>query len=217
MRPINPETPVDDLNKRIASEINRLREGDFGEIILDDEPIENAPPLEMFLEPPPDVMVGSTPGGEGAGIDDWMERHPNVLGTYSPMRSPGRVVLIGGNLEGFYWSLVRVASRGMQFLTKLDLHGAWALVRSKTHEHELFHYNMNVFRELFGGPYQPDLEESLAVASARLKILGHRATWNSQIGRMNGLFYSRIMEAAFRYRSAGYRDWVLYADEARFQ
>ena len=87
----------------------------------------------------------------------------------------------------------------------------------KTHEHELFHYNINVLQEMFGGSYTPAIEEALAVAWARTKIQGERAKWNSQIGRMNGLFYSLLMQRAFAYRSPGYRDWVLYADEVRFK
>jgi len=34
---------------------------------------------------------------------------------------------------------------------------------------------------------------------------------------MNGLLYSLLMREAFAYQSAGYRDWVLYADDARFK
>lgn len=83
----------------------------------------------------------------------------------------------------------------------------------KTHEHELFHYNINVLQELFGGTYVPEIEEALAVAWARHKITGGR--WHRR--GMNGQFHSLLMERAFAYNSPGYRDWVLYADEARFK
>ena len=44
-----------------------------------------------------------------------------------------------------------------------------------------------------------------------------RGVWQSTIGRMNGQVYSLLMQRAFAYRSSGYRDWVLYADEVRFK
>jgi hypothetical protein len=86
-------------------------------------------------------------------------------------------------------------------------------VLSKTHEHELFHYYINVFQEIYGGLYIQGIEEALAVAWARHQISDR---WHSR-RRMNGLFYSLLMQRAFDYRSVGYRDWVLYADEARFK
>jgi hypothetical protein len=86
-----------------------------------------------------------------------------------------------------------------------------------THEHELFHYNINVLQEMFGGSYTPKIEEALAVAWARMKIHKKLGVWQSTIGRMNGQVYSLLMQRAFAYRSAGYRDWVLYADEVRFK
>jgi hypothetical protein len=34
---------------------------------------------------------------------------------------------------------------------------------------------------------------------------------------MNGVLYTRLIDAAFAYRSPGYRDWPQFADESRFR
>lgn len=120
-------------------------------------------------------------------------------------------------MRWFHWALVREIRHQVPYMTKLDLNAAWTLVLMKTHEHELFHYNINVLQEMFGGSYTPKIEEALAVAWARMKIQERRGVWQSSIGRMNGLLYSLLMRRAFDYRSSGYRDWVLYADEVRFK
>jgi len=150
-------------------------------------------------------------------INDLRRTHPRLLGMYIPMQSPGQVILFGKNLRSFYWSLVRAIRHRVPYMIKLDLNAAWAMVVMKTHEHELFHYNINVLQEMFGGSYTPQIEEALAVAWARMKIQEKRDVWQSSIGRMNCLFCSLLMQRAFAYRSAGYRDWVLYADEVCFK
>lgn len=40
--------------------------------------------------------------------------------------------------------------------------------------------------------------------------------WNTKIKRMNQALYHGLIENAYDYRSAGYRDWIRYADSARF-
>ncbi|WP_295407187.1 hypothetical protein [uncultured Thiocystis sp.] len=84
----------------------------------------------------------------------------------------------------------------------------------KTHQHELFHFHCDVLRQLLGGQYHRLHEEALAVAWSRLKII--EQPWNSRIGRMNRVFYHQLLDAAFAYRSPGYRDWVLLPDATRF-
>jgi hypothetical protein len=61
------------------------------------------------------------------------------------------------------------------------------------------------------------MEEALAVAWARLRITEERNQWNTPLGRMNGVFFSLLMDHSFRYRSAGYSNWSLYSDETKFK
>ena len=208
---------IDQLNKEMANQINRLPEGEMGEVILDDSLFHEIPEVDAFLEPPEDVMIDAPGTLDDEGINYILKRRPLLLGVYIPMSSPGQVVLFGKNLDRFYWSLVNAIRHKVPYMTKLDLHAAWSVVLMKTHEHELFHYNINVLQEMFGGSYTPTIEEALAVAWARMKIQEKRGVWQSSIGRMNGLFYSLLMRKAFDYRSPGYRDWGLYADEVRFK
>jgi len=72
------------------------------------------------------------------------------------------------------------------------------------------HENLNI-------EYDRLREEALAVAWSRLKIIEKRGVYNSKIGRMNGVFYGRLLDAAFAYQSPGYCDWPYYADDARFR
>ena len=208
---------IEQLNKEMAHEINRLPEGEMGEVIWDDDFFVDIPELDDFLEPPDDVMINAPENPDEDWIDNLSKTHPRLLGIYIPMQSPGQVILFRKNLRSFYLSLVSAIRHRVPYMTKLDLNAAWTLVVMKTHEHELFHYNINVLQEMFGGSYTPKIEEALAVAWARMKVQEKRGVWQSSIGRMNGLFYSLLMQRAFAYRSAGYRDWVLCADEVRFK
>jgi hypothetical protein len=220
---------IEQLNKEITAEINNLREGELGEVHLDDEFFGNAPEPEVFLEPPPDVMTKMSTSiinedDNFPALTDndiisgrILQTYPFLLGMYIPMNSPGQIILFGSNLLCFYKSLLRAICPSIQHLTKLDLNAAWTLVRMKTHSHELFHYYCDVLHGLFGGNYSYKIEEAMAVAWARHCIQEQRNVYNSQIGRMNGLFYNQLMNRAFNYRSAGYDDWVLYADDVRFK
>ncbi len=48
---------ADDLIWEIAKEIDALLTGPYGEVIFDESLFKNLPPLERFLEPPPDVWA----------------------------------------------------------------------------------------------------------------------------------------------------------------
>ena len=202
------DTIINEINK----EINALPTGPYGEVIFDDSFFADLPEPEYFLSPGPDVLEGH----EGLD-DDPILRDRRLLGVYIPMHSPGRVMLFRHRLRQFYWSLVQRLRHGLPYLSPLDLQGALDLVIRKTHEHELFHFHCDVLRQLFGGQYRRDPEEALAVAWSRLTILQQRGQWNARIGRMNGVLYTRLLDAAFAYRSPGYCDWPRFADDARFR
>lgn len=198
------------VTKAITTEINALATGRYDEVIFDDSLLADFPDPEYFMSPDPDVHEGP----DHERLLDELAEHPSLLGVYIPMRSHGRVILIERNLRRFYWSLVRQVRHGLPYLTPLDLHGALDLVVMKTYQHELFHFHCDVLRQLLGGQYDRWLEEALAVAWSRLKIIEHHG--NSKIGRMNRVFYHRLLDAAFAYRSPGYSDWVKFPDATRF-
>ena len=224
----------DEVIKGNKARIDRLPTGPFGEAILDDIP--DAPPLGAFLEQDPDVYdemteediaqiinarkhrdQGKNAPGNGTSAIPVYNLPPLLLGLYKPMRSPGTVLLFGDNIELFFWSLIREISRTVTFITPSDLAAANEVVVSKTYYHELFHYDCDVLRHMFGSRRDPLNEEALAVARARYLIEQERNKWATKIGRMNGVVYGKLMDIAFDYRSAGYRDWRLYASEQSFR
>ena len=200
---------ADSVIAMIGAEINGLPTGDYGEVFFPDDTLFDLPEPGYFLDPDPDVYEGS---GQSGRLEEIAE-HPSLLGFYMPMQSPGRIFLIRRNLHRFYWSLIGRLRHGFPYLMPIDLHGALQLVVNKTYEHERFHFHCDVLRQLLGGQYDPLREEALAVAWARLRVQG--LAWNTK--RMNLVLYHQRLDAAFAYRSPGYRDWPNFADEARFQ
>lgn len=194
----------------IKAEIRELPFDDFGSIptgLIADHVTgwNRLPATEEMLHLPPDT-----------GEDVPTER---LLGSYAPMRSPGRISLYTENLKTFFWSVVREIgsqSPGLGF-TCPDLERLAQLVVDKTYQHERFHYACDVLRHLFQGAFDSKVEEALAVAYARQQINAVRANGNTYLGRMNSLIYHRAMKIAFAYSSPGYRDWRLYADPASFR
>lgn len=224
----------DEAIKKIKARIDRLPTGPFGEAILDGIP--DTPPLEAFLSQEQDVFDEITEEEIIQIINDNNPKNgelkhsgelttgnprgnlpPLLLGLYRPMRSPGTVLLFCDNLELFFWSLIREISLTVTFITPADLSAANEIVVSKTYYHELFHYDCDVFRQLFGNGRDPLKEEALAVARARYLIEQERGKWATKIGRMNGVVYGKLMDLAFDYHSAGYRDWRQYASEQAFR
>lgn len=180
---------IDRLNREMANEINRLPEGEMGEVILDDELFAGIPELDKFLDPPDDVMQNAPESPDEDWTNDILTTRLFLLGMYIPMRSPGQVTLFGRNLRWFYWALVRVIRHQVPYMTKLDLQAAWSLVLMKTHEHE----------KLFGGSHTPIIEKALAVVWSRMKIQEKRGVWQRSIRWMNELFCSQLMQRAFNY------------------
>ena len=197
---------VDDLAKEIRHEIDVLKEGEFGEVLIGQQMFSGVS-IEEYLHPEPDVLVE----GEAS-----LER-ANLLGYYIPMKSPGRIYLSRNNLKGFFWSIILTIRNNIQYITKFDLLAGFQLVTLKTYNHELFHFNCDVLRACFGGSYDALPEEALAVAWARMKIIQERQKWQTQIGRMNAASFQLMMRHAFNYTSDGYKDWHLFADEMLFK
>jgi hypothetical protein len=193
--------------------INSLPTGRYGEVLFEDSAFDDFPKPEFFLHPDPDVHEGPD---DNQGLRELSEHTP-LLGLYVPMHSPGQLIFFSNNLRRFYWSLVLNHRHGLPYLTPLDLRGALDLVIRKTYQHELFHFHCDVLRQLLASKYRRNHEEALAVAWSRQQIIGQRGVWNSKIGRMNRVLYTRLLDAAFAYRSPGYRDWPQFADDNRFR
>ncbi len=157
-------------------------------------------------------------------IDDLGERHerlpchpPSLLGCYHPMRSPGTLILFKGNLAGFYRSLLRTIMPKIRYLSRADIEAGARLVTLGTYYHERFHFDCDLLRNLFNTTQlDPLIEEALAMAYERIRLATDRKDGKSKISRMNGALYSMLMRYGYAYTSPGYRDWPLYADEARF-
>lgn len=201
------------MTHEIGAQIDALDQGEYGEIILNLDALGPLLSDEELRAPPPDVLTGHVDPEQIRPII----RDRQANGFYIPMQSPGQVILVRDTLRRTFWTLIAKVHRQAPYLTKPDLRASSDLVVMKTHRHELFHFYSDVLRQLFGAPFDPLLDEALAVAWARRAIVQARATWQSKIGRMNGVVYEVLMQEAFAYTSLGYRDWPLYADDSRFQ
>ncbi len=150
-------------------------------------------PLEEFLNQPVDVLP------------EWQPGHQILLGSYTPMHSPGIVALYEHNMRNFFWRAaneVLSANRNI-FITVSNLKHSAELVVYKVWWHELFHFCCDVFRQLFGSKYDSMTEEALAVAYSRLKMLELRASGKSKISRIQPLFFSEILQRIYSYTSPG--------------
>ncbi len=90
---------IDQLNKEMANEINRLPEGEMGEVVFDDNFFVDIPESEEFLEPPDDVIMNVPENPDEDWINSLRKTCPRLLGIYIPMQSPGQVILFGKNLQ----------------------------------------------------------------------------------------------------------------------
>lgn len=199
---------LDQTIDHLLANLKNATEGEYGEL-FNLGSILNAENIEEFMSPEAD-----TPD-DGPVVTD--EPKMSVLGRYYHMQSPGTVVLYKHNIKKFFDTLLREVIRRAPFMTRADLAAAARLVASKTYHHELFHFDCNVLRLMFGTSQDKLKEEALAVAWSRMRITEERKAWQSQIGRMNGTVYGLLMDMAFQYRSPGYCDWSNYADEVRFK
>ena len=149
-------------------------------------------------------------------VERILSAEEDVLGQYQPMRSPGQIILFEERLSSFYWGLVGQISRNNYFMEESDLEKMAHMVVLKTYTHEQFHHFADVARHLFGSQYDHHLEEALAVAWSRKKLIEQRRIWQSKEARLAAPLYNELMVNMYHYRSSGYRDWVLYQSEDEF-
>jgi hypothetical protein len=209
-----------DVTKAVTEElgITKLEKGEFDQVIIPEHFFEGVPGLEDFLSPESDVIGKEGHPHTSAGPDGEMESSSvSILGIYRRMQSPGVIVLFRRKLGLFYKALLCEIIKQFSYMSKLDLEAGAQFVASHTYYHEQFHFACDVMHHLFGSKLDVLMEEALAVAWARLHIIEDRSQWNSMICRMNGVFFSLLMDYSFRYRSAGYSNWYLYSDEIIFR
>lgn len=192
----------------LLSNLKNAAEGEYGELI-DLGQLLKEENLEEFMNPETD-----TPD-EGPVILE--EPKVSVLGRYYHMQSPGTLVLYKHNIKKFFDTVLMKVIQRVPFITRNDLAASARLIAINIYHHEIFHFDCNVLRLMFGVTQNKLKEEALAVAWSRLKIAEDRKVWQSVIGRMNGVIYGMLMEMTYKYQSPGYRDWPDYADEISFK
>jgi hypothetical protein len=159
-----------------------------------------------FLKPEPDVDLEGRMHGKIS--------NPIWLGSYTPMRSPGKVILYANNLQRFFGGLMNDAFRDGLRPKKIDYEKGADLIAYKTYYHELFHYYADVLKTLFGTRYDSNKEEALAVAYAYRELSSLEKAYKVNI---DPAIFDYLMDHAFRYTSAGYRDWPYYKDDNDFK
>jgi len=140
-----------------------------------------------------------------------------LLGSYQPMSSPGVVTLEWRNIGSFFWHVVLRLHQERRVIRRQDLRPLCMLAVHKTYWHEIFHHVADVARHLFGGAFDRDSEEPLAVASSYLKMTAIRQHGGDAGIRgldleLFGAFRSRI----FVFNAWPYSRWGDYKLRASF-
>lgn len=184
------------------------------------------PPAEAEFNPDPVKGIELAPGG--TGIIEAMRPHPGevaenekgeeLLGSYTPMSSPGVITLYSEKLASFFWHNIKDILKQGYYLDRRNLERLAYMTTIKTYTHEQFHHFADVARHLFGLHYDRNVEEALAVAHSFHEISGSmRTTWNNKIGLLPNPIYRVMLHKVFRYYQPGYRDWVHYQTKFTFE
>lgn len=189
---------VDEAVKRILSMIDIREPG--GELIEVDDTAG-----EGIVIPAPAVRVveSMTPHPETVRSEG-----EEVLGTYQRMSSPGRISLNWQSIGSLFWHTVLDMQQHSLYIEQRDLEPMASVVVHKTYLHEGFHHFTDVAQRLFGGKYDHDMEEALAVACSHKELAELYANARSKVSRLSGLLYRELVSRIFQYSGAGYCDWV---------
>ena len=153
----------------------------------------------MCMEPNPETIVRE---GE------------DVLGTYTPMASPGIITLHWQRIGSLFWHTILEVQRAGLPVEQRDLNLLAPLTVNKTYHHERFHFFCDVARQLFGTQVENLREEALAVAWSHDVIMANRLQWNSSAGRLGQGLFRAFMQRIFHYTALGYCGW--HAFESRY-
>lgn len=156
-----------------------------------------------------------------------------VLGSYTPMNSPGVITFYRNNIKKYSGSLIRkVVNSGISLGIDTALFTIYFVVEDIMN-HESFHYYCDYKRKLTSAQYDHDKEEAFAVAHSYQQMndwhtfyhaFMHGSPYNDffsnyfhngqnikqNIIRMNAIFDYIIKEHYKGYTLPGYRDWHLY-------
>lgn len=170
---------------------------------------------EDFYEPAnPDEYLRPDPDIDLEGAEPCYYQQKLLLGLYKPMRSPGAVILFARNLQRFFGALMSGAFKAGYRPKRTDYIKGADLIAYKTYYHELFHYDADVLKTLFGSRHDLMREEALAVAYAYRTLSGYERDYKQS---MNPAIFSYLMDHAFRYTSPGYRDWSRFSSNVAFK
>lgn len=129
-------------------------------------------------------------------VEKILDSEWDLLGEYLPMKSPGKIILFSNTMASFFWELAyRISSAGY-YMEKKDLERMAHMVVLKTYTHEQFHHFADVARYLFGGRFDRNIEEALAVAWSRKKLQELRAVWSTKEARLATPIYHEFLTAA---------------------
>ena len=196
-----------DIIARMSEENLSNFSGEIDIQMVDEYIVQNglSESAEPYLEQPEDVLLEVE---QGSRI---------LLGSYTPMQSPGVLVLYQDNMRNFFWGAVRdVLSRNRGiWISQNDLKYTAEALIFMVLWHEQFHFCCDAIRQLLGSTYNPMVEEALAVAYSRLEL--HKLRYkHSRVSRIHPQFFSGIMQRAYDYTSPVYRDWPHYSDDIMF-
>lgn len=161
--------------------------------------------IEAYMLPATDILEPNQEKPNGYSV---------YLGTYTAMSSPGIVTLCLDNLKDFFHSLVKRSLHKGHNISTQELKSIAKLVVYKTYWHEIFHFDCNVLRCLFGGYISRNIEEALAVARSRMRVVWEK---DYKFWEINTPLFEFILYEAYQYKSPGYKDWVKYADIINFK
>jgi hypothetical protein len=141
----------------------------------------------------------------------------DVLGCYYPMQSPGRIALDSTVIGSLFWHTALDMQQQGLHIERRDMPLMAAVTVQKTSLHETFHHFADVARHLFGGSFDHEAEEALAVACSYRDLVEMRGDWRSKPARLHGLLFRELVTRLYRYTAPGYRDWVRYQTPLTFE
>ncbi|MCB0703578.1 MAG: hypothetical protein KDC55_12800 [Ignavibacteriae bacterium] len=214
-------------------ELRRLAELEHGEEEKNDIPIPDRIPRE--IESP---VIGDIYGED---ISDTENTDYLILGSYTPMRSPGVITFYIDAITKYTGSLIRkIVKSGYNYSFELVATTTFLVIQDVT-LHESFHYYCDYKRSITSAKYDRDKEEALAVAHS-YNMLGR----HSLVFGYNRSLYNELRWVQRHYRGnfdrvrrnpilirelrevfkekhykaftlPGYRDWHLYINKNSYE
>lgn len=175
---------------------------------------------------------------DDSGIE---ENNVIILGSYTPMRSPGIITFYIDNITNYTGSLIRKIVKAGNIFNLDLLVNITSYVVENTLLHESFHYYCDYKRQITESEFDRDIEEALAVAHSYLNIDNYRysrirsnsmmAEYRQFERELNNKYNIRMFKDINRkkyldvfklhhfstYTLAGYKDWKLYVGNNSYE